>query len=176
MTRTPARLKIQSSKYDGSFHYEYSGELIDEIVDTKLGRIWKCHIKKGSVIRSYRGTLEARADTTAYFFEQQWFNILIPERPIGRRQMTAYANVSTPSHLRREVNGGPYVLDWIDLDLDLIQLENGDVLIDDEDEFLEHQLSMRYPQWLIDASESGLSKLLSLDFATHEFLSRHDAD
>jgi len=176
MTRTSARLKIQSSKYDGSFHYEYSGELIDEIVDTELGRIWKCHIKKNSVIRSYRGTLEARADTTAYFFEQQWFNILIPEKPIGRRQMTAYANVSTPSHLRREVNGGPYVLDWIDLDLDLIQLENGDVLIDDEDEFLEHQLSMRYPQWLIDASESGLSKLLSLDFATHEFLSRHDAD
>ena len=175
MTQIPTPLTIRSSKYDGSFHYEYSGDLIESIRHNELGHIWKCRIKQDSMIQSYRGTLEARASITAYFFERQWFNILVPEMPIGRRQMTAYANVSTPAYVRHQLGGDAYVLDWIDLDLDLIQLETGDVLIDDEDEFLEHQLSMRYPQWLIDASQSGLDKLLAFNFATHEFFSG-DAD
>ena len=170
MTQTTTPLTIRSSKYDGSFHYEYSGELVESIIDKELGRIWKCLIKQDSLIQSYRGILEARSNTMAYFFEQQWFNLLIPEIPIGRRQMTAYANVSTPAHMRVEVGKVGYVLDWVDLDLDLIQLHTGDVLIDDEDEFLEHQVSMEYPQWLIQSSQSGLNKLMSLNFTNHEFL------
>jgi protein associated with RNAse G/E len=86
MTETPTPLTIRSSKYDGSFHYEYSAELIENIIDEELGRVWKCLIKQDSLIQSYRGTLEARSNTTGYFFEQQWFNLLIPEIPIGRRQ------------------------------------------------------------------------------------------
>jgi len=170
MTRTPTPLTIRSSKYDGSFHYEYSGELVESIIDKELGRIWKCLIKQDSLIQSYRGILETRSNTTAYFFERQWFNLLIPEIPIGKRQMTTYANVSTPAHMHGSVGEVGYVLDWIDLDLDLIQLQTGDVLVDDEDEFLEHQVSMEYPQWLIEASQFGLNKLMTFDFTNHEFL------
>jgi protein associated with RNAse G/E len=72
--------------------------------------------------------------------------------------------------MRHAVDEVGYVVDWIDLDLDLIQLQTGDVSIDDEDEFLEHQVSMGYPQWLIEASQSGLNKLMSLNFTNHEFL------
>jgi protein associated with RNAse G/E len=170
MKQTPTPVIIHSSKYDGSFHYEYFGELVESIIDKELGRIWKCLIRQDSLIQSYRGILEAKSDTTAYFFEQQWFNLLIPKIPIGRRQMTAYANVSTPTHMRGGMGKVGYVLDWVDLDLDLIQLQTGDVLIDDEDEFLEHQVSMEYPQWLIEASQSGLNRLMALDFTNHGFL------
>ena len=98
MTQTPTPLTIRSSKYDGSFHYEYSGELVESIIDKELGRIWKCLIKQDSLIQSYRGILEARSNTMAYFFEQQWFNLLIPEIPIGRRQMTKLISLNFANH------------------------------------------------------------------------------
>jgi hypothetical protein len=52
----------------------------------------------------------------------------------------------------------------VDLDLDVIRYRNGKVLLDDEDEFAEHQVTLGYPEdviekalatakWLMDAVE-----------------------
>lgn len=42
-----------------------------------------------------------------------------------------------------------------DLDLDVMVLRQGQVVIDDRDEFEEHQVSMNYPQDVINAAEAG---------------------
>lgn len=48
----------------------------------------------------------------------------------------------------------------MDLDLDVIQRYNGEVLIDDEDEFAEHQLVYGYPPELIDSVRRTADALL----------------
>lgn len=45
---------------------------------------------------------------------------------------------------------GPDRVTMIDLDLDLVRTIDGTVRIEDEDEFEEHQLVYRYPQYVVD--------------------------
>jgi protein associated with RNAse G/E len=43
----------------------------------------------------------------------------------------------------------------IDLDLDVIRRRDGETTIDDEDEFLEHQVKMHYPPAIVEAAEAS---------------------
>ncbi len=47
----------------------------------------------------------------------------------------------------------------IDLDLDVIRRRDGSVDIDDEDEFAEHQVSLQYPQELIDGALAATERV-----------------
>ena len=46
------------------------------------------------------------------------------------------------------------ILRAIDLDLDVIRMQNGWVLVDDEDEFAEHQIELGYPPGIIAMAEA----------------------
>jgi protein associated with RNAse G/E len=43
----------------------------------------------------------------------------------------------------------------VDLDLDVIRLQTGDVVVDDEDEFAEHQVSYGYPPEIVALAETS---------------------
>lgn len=47
----------------------------------------------------------------------------------------------------------------IDLDLDVVRRRDGSVYIDDEDEFAEHQVSLQYPQALIDGALAATERV-----------------
>ena len=161
-------VSIESFKFDGSFHYTYQGCMMETREDNTLGKYWECLIEKNSPIKSYRGEFPARTKTRAYFFEDQWFNLLIPSEPIGKRKMIAYANISTPAYVQCHKELSSERLIWIDLDLDLIVLEDFFALVDDEDEFLEHIGLMNYPNWLVSKARIGLARAVEL-YESREF-------
>lgn len=64
-----------------------------------------------------------------------------------------YIDISTPSTWDSDV------LRTVDLDLDVIRRDTGQVVIDDEDEFLEHQVSFGYPAEVIAAARTTADEL-----------------
>ncbi len=50
----------------------------------------------------------------------------------------------------------------IDLDLDVLRLGDGEVRVDDEDEFALHRVELRYPGWLIQAAVRSAREVRSM--------------
>ncbi len=81
-----------------------------------------------------------------------------------------YIDISTPS------TWDGAVLRTVDLDLDVIRRDTGEVFIDDEDEFLEHQTEYGYPADVIAAARASADEIATAvkarvapyDGATHQ--------
>lgn len=48
----------------------------------------------------------------------------------------------------------------VDLDLDVVQSRTGSVVVEDEDEFIEHQRVYGYPQWVIDGARASTAEMV----------------
>ena len=68
---------------------------------------------------------------------------------LGGATLDLYVDITTPA----ERDGG--VVRCVDLDLDVIRGDNGMVMVDDVDEFAEHQLSFGYPAEVVRAAEES---------------------
>lgn len=62
--------------------------------------------------------------------------------------ITHFLDIIMPAELK----GGR--IEMVDLDLDVVRKRDGEVYIDDEDEFLEHQKLYGYPDWVIDKART----------------------
>jgi len=67
-----------------------------------------------------------------------------------------YVDMTTPPRW-----DGP-VVRAVDLDLDVIRMQNGWVLVDDEDEFAEHQVTLGYPAEVIAGAEASCAEVLAM--------------
>jgi hypothetical protein len=65
----------------------------------------------------------------------------------------AYVDMTTPPFW-----DGP-VVRAVDLDLDVIRLQIGDVYVDDEDEFSEHQVELGYPPEVVALAEASRDRV-----------------
>ena len=66
-----------------------------------------------------------------------------------------YVDMTTPA----EIDGS--TVRCTDLDLDVIRGANGMVLVDDEDEFAEHQVAFDYPPEVVQAAEESCAAVLA---------------
>lgn len=64
-----------------------------------------------------------------------------------------YVDISTPPSWCRDPDTGLAQVRMIDLDLDVVRRFDGTLFIDDEDEFAEHQVSLRYPPAVVAAAQ-----------------------
>ncbi|MQC18495.1 MAG: DUF402 domain-containing protein, partial [Chloroflexi bacterium] len=117
-------IRILSTKYDGSPHYEYWSRLIDQ-----HGPIIRVVTDAGTPSRGYRGDGLIQSGMTQLFFTDRWYNVFHNYAPVGRRGLQWYANIGTPARIEGDT------LRWVDLDLDLLQTEADGIFVDDEDEF-----------------------------------------
>ncbi|MET0692974.1 MAG: DUF402 domain-containing protein [Propionibacteriaceae bacterium] len=69
-----------------------------------------------------------------------------------------YVDITTVA-VWSEVGTASAEVTLVDLDLDVIRLFDGTLLIDDEDEFAEHQLAFGYPRAVIDAAEQECARV-----------------
>jgi hypothetical protein len=74
--------------------------------------------------------------------------------PVADYAHRLYVDVATPPSLR---DGE---LRAVDLDLDVIERFDGEVFVDDEDEFAEHQVAYGYPAEVVAAAEAERDRLL----------------
>lgn len=130
-------IRVESTKWDGSIHYQYDALLVDEV-----GPLLRFFAPKGTTVRGYRGEGPMQQGLVGLFFTDRWYNLYHNLGPVGRRGFLSYANVGTPA----EFSDG--IIRWIDLDVDVVQGE-GFLSVDDEDEFAEHRELMAYPETLV---------------------------
>ena len=143
-------VRVLSTKYDGSPHYEFEAQLLGH----RDGYV-RLHVPRGTLLRSYRGEFPVRATFTALFWADRWYNVYHNHRPAGRRGIESYANVATPAQFDGET------LRWVDLDLDVLTREGG-VEVDDEDEFAEHRERFGYPDDVVRHALAARDELLRL--------------
>ena len=65
-----------------------------------------------------------------------------------------YVDITTPAELVGTT------VRAVDLDLDVVRGDNGVVIVDDEDEFAEHRLSLAYPEDVVRAAEESCAAVL----------------
>jgi protein associated with RNAse G/E len=173
---TEERVRILSTKWDGSPHNDYYGFVIAERGGLEAGppadgtpQPLRLLVPAGHVIRSYRGEYLVRVAFTALFWPgaDRWWNVEHNHwtllRQDGRSTSETYANVSTPARLEGDT------LHWIDLDLDVI-VRDGAVSLLDEDEFEEHGARWSYPDDLVRQAREAAEQLLALaEVRAHPF-------
>ena len=134
---------LRSAKFDGSLHYQYPVELVQESADCLVA-----YSHPGVPVESYRGSWSAKKNLLSFYWVRRsyvahvvWGEKWQPER--------LYIDISTATQW--DVTTVRYV----DLDLDVILAHGStEVIIDDEDEFEINRLKWNYPADLVANSES----------------------
>jgi protein associated with RNAse G/E len=153
------RVRVLSTKYDGSPHNDYVAMVLGSDAAPDLGAPLRLFVPVGTIMRS-----TARADFalvtpfTQLFWPgaDVWWNIEHMHWPhVGTNGgvMYSYANVSLPARLEGDT------VHWVDLDLDIVTTDRGPVLVD-EDEFEEHRVRFGYPDDLVARAHEAAATLL----------------
>lgn len=135
---------VHSTKYDGSLHYRYPATLVRE--DQNLLVLY---MRPGTPIESYRGAMVAESHSLQFYWANRDYNLHV-NWYADWRPRTHYINIATPAAWHDGT------LRFVDLDLDVIwRATSGEVILDDEDEFAEHQARFGYPADLIARARGG---------------------
>ncbi|HRY77846.1 MAG TPA: DUF402 domain-containing protein [Candidatus Izemoplasmatales bacterium] len=140
---------VQSYKHDKSLHriWQETQVLADrEDVVIVANRRTK-------VIESTGRFWFTKEPSVAYFFKNRWFNIIGILKPTG---VAYYCNMASPILVDEEA------LKYIDYDLDIKVLENGKMVLLDQNEYRRHRAQMQYPPELSGILEEEFKKLQSM--------------
>ena len=145
------RIHVRSTKYDGSFHWEFDTWLV-----LQDGPLLVTQDFAGQVMRNSNGRWTSPNDTRNYFWTDRWYNVMRFQRPHGGPLVEWYCNVTTPAEFDGES------LHYVDLDLDVRIPWQGEPRVVDEDEFLENSERMGDPPEVIEQARRAVDELLSL--------------
>lgn len=151
MADSSSLITINSRKFDGRIHrawqaglleeteefYLFVGEFDSEVVHPKLG-----------VIR--RGTVSYE-----YYWKNEWYNVFRFHEPDGELR-NFYCNINRPPRFE---NG---VLDYIDLEIDILVWRDFSLEILDLDEYEENAQKFNFPDEVKFKVEESLNTLLEM--------------
>lgn len=146
-SRPGAAAHLRFTKWDGRAHWEFDG--------TVLGSD-----EHGTWIGFPRGTHQARPGF-AFDTEVDSVSLVAP----GARSAPTfhapgiwcdvYVDMTSP------VQWDGSTMRAVDLDLDVIRLADGEVRLDDEDEFAAHQVALGYPAEVVTATRRSAEEVLA---------------
>ncbi len=145
------RIRLCSTKYDGSPHWEY-----DSWVVLEKGPLLVTQDFAGQEMQAYSGSWVSRHHTRNHFWFDRWYNVMRLERPQGSELEGWYCNVATPAQFDGET------LRYVDLDIDVRISANGEEKVLDQDEFLENSARMGYPPEVIANARRAVDEILTL--------------
>ncbi len=167
------------TKWGGGRHWEWDGRYLGS---DEHGHWWYAPI----------GTRCARPGVE--FVEASGWVSLVPHEgayAVGfypaHREISIYVDMTTePVWQRRDTgDGGPgWEVTMVDLDVDVVLTRDGDLYVDDEDEFAEHRVQLGYPPEVVALAERWRDLVLEAvaggeePFATvgHAWLQRAEAE
>lgn len=142
------QILVEMAKWGDRPHWTYRGIYLgaDEHGDW-LGCPAGTHYRRpeAEFTADFAGVVLVPSDGAAY----------LPAFNDERATSAVYADIATPA-----VWDGA-ILRSIDLDLDVIQRQDGTVLLDDEDEFAAHQVAYGYPAEVIEVAERTAAEVLA---------------
>lgn len=131
-------IPVHSTKYDGSLHYRYAASQVR--AEQNLLMIY---VPPGVAVDCYRGQMATRYHSLELYWSDLYYNLTVIWEADWRPKMH-YVNIATPSTWHDGT------LRFVDLDLDVIwRPDDGLAVLDDEDEFAQHQVRYGYPADLI---------------------------
>lgn len=105
----------------------------------------------GTVIERPGRRVAVQRSFVGLFPYDGWFTPTYYESTEPAIEPHTYVDISTVPIWQRTLGG--LVVTMVDVDLDVIRFWDGTVIVDDEDEFAEHQVSLAYPPDLVAAAE-----------------------
>jgi uncharacterized protein len=150
-------ITINSRKFDNSIHRSWTCELIKETSGYWLfvGKFDR------EVQHKQLGVIRLGTISYEYYFKNQYFNVFRFHEPEGELKFY-YCNINLPPKFENNV------LDYVDLDLDVLVQKDFSVEILDEDEFAENSKLFVYSADLKLQVETALHELL-LNITQREF-------
>lgn len=144
-------ITINSRKYDGHIRRSWQGGLIhqDEELLILVGTFSE-DIKHNDLGLIKKGTVSFE-----HFWFDKWYNVFRFHEPCGQLK-AHYVNITMPPTF------SDGVIDYIDLDIDVIVWPDGRVEVLDRDDFENNKVKYGYPDEVIDRAENGLSEVLKL--------------
>lgn len=151
MPKPTQQITINSRKFNGQIHRSWKADFIEK-QDSLLIFVGEFeeevrHSKLG-VIR--RGTISYE-----YYWLDRWYNIFKFHEPEGRLR-NFYCNLNMPPEFQNNV------LDYIDLELDVLVSKDFDVEILDREEFEDNSNLFGYSEDLIAKTYETLQELLKI--------------
>jgi protein associated with RNAse G/E len=158
---TGERVRVLSTKYDGSPHNDYFAYRLPPLEGTEDGAPLRLYVPPGTVMRSpVRPDFQIVTPFTHLFWPgaDVWWNVehmLWPHVGQHLGAMLSYANITTPARVEDDT------VHWVDLDLDVVITPGGPILVDEE-EFEEHRVRFGYPDGLVTRARAAAGELLAL--------------
>ena len=152
MSERPGRaIRITSTKYDGSPHWDFDSWFIRE-----EGPLLVTMNFAGQELTTWRGPWITPYETHNHFWSDRWYNVMRLQYPRGGDFDGWYCNVATPARYDGET------VRYADLDLDVRVSAEGKPKVLDEDEFLENSRRMGYPPEVIEQARTAVDELVRL--------------
>ncbi len=132
-------MKHHTTKYNNNLHYLFETEVLYQSDKSIVA-----FTPFGVNLESYRGKFKTSTNMLMFFFNNRTHNIFIHWNKDWSPRMH-YVNIAS------KANWNDDRITAIDMDLDLIRFSGTDeVVLDDEDEFLNHSKLYKYPKDLIE--------------------------
>ena len=140
---------INSRKFDGAIHRSWKAEKLSETDEllTFAGEF------EQQINHLHLGVIRPKTLSYEFYWKNQWFNVFRFHEPEGDLR-NYYCNINLPP-----VFDGS-VLDYIDLDIDVLVWKDYSFEILDLDEFETHALKYNYSEELRRRVDSSLRELL----------------
>jgi len=142
-------VRVVYTKYDGSLHWHLTMRYLGE---DEHG-IWLGADAGSAMQRGYEPPVVLEQASVRLIPDGVWWAATFSADPA---QCEIYCDIGTPPQWP-----SPAEVTMVDLDLDVLRLRSDQrVLLDDEDEFAEHQVRYRYPGDVISNAEASAAWLL----------------
>jgi uncharacterized protein len=142
---------INSRKFDGSISKRWIGELIEQKGPLFLLR----GVFDRDIVHENLGLIECGTISHEYFWSDRWYNIFRFHKPDGTFR-NFYCNISMPPTVNDNV------IDFIDLDIDIIVDSHGGFAIHDEDEYNRNASKYDYPASIRDGVSAAVVELSAM--------------
>ncbi len=151
MPKLNKTVTINSRKFDGAIHRSWQAEFVEQ-KNTLL--IFK-GVFAEEIKHSHLGVIRRGTISYEYYWLDRFYNVFRFHEPDGEFR-NFYCNVNLPPKFE---NG---VLDYIDLDIDVVVWKDFSIKILDLDEFEESSKKFNFTEELIIKTKSSLEELLRL--------------
>lgn len=142
---------VNSRKFDGRVSKSWQAELIDRRTDLLICRgVFDRDIDHRKLGFISRGTISYE-----FYWLEKWFNVFRFHEPDGALR-SYYCNIAMPPIFENEM------LEYVDLDIDVIADPYLKHEVLDLDEFDEHMVKFAYPPDIVRKAKESVNELIAL--------------
>jgi hypothetical protein len=138
---------VRYGKWGGGRHYEFT---MSRLGEDEHG-VW-LGAPEGTTIRRPGQVFPSSTEWVTCFAHAT--GLTASFHPLDRHDIATYVDITTVPEWSRDGDQPSDVVSMVDLDLDVVLRVNGELLIDDEDEFEEHRQSLGYPTEIVTLAKS----------------------